>query len=99
MQQWGKAPQHMGGRLRDSSDADYPPPPPGAFWPPQLVTKGAGLGSPGAPKPPDAPRASKAPEGKFCPLCTPTLSLTPTLTLTPTPTLNPVLTLPLLTRG
>ena len=31
----------------------------------------------------------QAPEGKFCPLCTPTLSFTPTLTLTPTPNPQP----------
>ena len=52
------------------------------------------------PKALDAPWAPKAPKGKFCPLCTPTLSITPTLTLTLThpnpkpsrnctPTLNP----------
>ena len=46
-----------------------------------------------APKAPDAPWAPKPPEGKFCPLCTPTLSFNPTLTLTPTPTLSLVLTL------
>ena len=40
--------------------------------------------------------APKAPEGKFCPLCTPALSLNPSLlTLTPTPTLSLVLILPL----
>ena len=41
---------------------------------------------------PGAPWAPKPPKGKFCPFCTPALSLNPTLTLTPTPTLNLVLT-------
>ena len=47
------------------------------------------------PKAPDARWAPKLSKGKFCPLCTPTLSLNPTrtLTLTPTPTLILVLTL------
>ena len=45
------------------------------------------------PKAPDSPWAPKAPEGKFCPLCTPKLTLIPTLTLTPTPTLTLVLLL------
>ena len=44
-------------------------------------------------KAPNAPWAPKAHEGKFCPLCTPTLSLNPTITLTPSPTLSLVLTL------
>ena len=47
------------------------------------------------PKVPNTPWAPKASEGKFCPLCTPMLSLNPTLTLTPTPTLSLVVTLPL----
>ena len=40
-------------------------------------------------------RPPRVPEGKFCPLCTPTLSLNPSLTLAPTSTLSLVLTLPL----
>ena len=64
-----------------------PSPPPGASGH-QLVVKGAGLRSPWAQKLPDAPWAPRTPEGKFCPLCTPTLSVNPTLTLTPTPTLR-----------
>ena len=70
------------------------PPPRGASGQ-QLVAKGAALRSPWAPKAPDTPWPPKPPKGKFCPLCTPTLSLNPTLTLTPTPTLSLVLTLPL----
>ena len=37
--------------------------------------------------------STKPPEGKFCPLCTPTLSLNPTLPLMPIPTLSLVLPL------
>ena len=47
----------QGGRLRGSSDANYPCPPPpplGAFGQ-QLVAKGVALRRPWAPKAPDAP--------------------------------------------
>ena len=85
---------HNRATLSSSEDANYPPPPHGASGQ-HLVAKGAALRSPWAPKAPDAPWAPKPPKGKFCPLCTPTLSLNPTLTLTPTPTLSLTLTLPL----
>ena len=55
------------------------PPPLGASGQ-QLVAKGATLRHPWAPK---------APEGKFCPLCTPTLSLNPQPSPNPTPIPSP----------
>ena len=79
----GVTPRDLGRKL--------PPPPLGASGQ-QLVPKGAALWSPWAPKAPNAPWAPKPPKGKFCPLCTPALSLNPTLTLTPTQALNLVLT-------
>ena len=65
-----------------------PPPPPWGASGQRLVAQCAALRSPWAPKAPDTPEAPKPHKGKFCPLCTPTLSLNPTLTLTPTPTLR-----------
>ena len=83
-----------GGGTQRVPGRQLPLPPP--FWAAsgqQLVAKGAALRSPRAPKAPDAPWAPKPPKGKFCPLCTPALSLNPTLTLTHTPTLSLLLTL------
>ena len=82
----------VGGLGGSAGPAMQPPPSPPRGLRQQSVAKGTGLWSPWALKSPNRPWAPKAPEGKFCPLCTTTLTFTPMVTLTPTPSLVLALT-------